>query len=97
MSSYFLLHGQRFSLSTFTVPAKIVPPWHGQNEVWLVYLRAGLLVVEDDRGFWSVSPGQVAFSLPVAGMRSRPAGAFRGLPFPWHRDCAWACRKSHAR
>lgn len=64
MSSYFLLHGQRFSLSTFASPAGIVQPGHGQNEIWLVYLQAGLLIVEDDRGFWSVSPGQIAFLPP---------------------------------
>ena len=79
MSSYFLLHGQRFSLSTFTVPAKIVPPGHGQNEVWLVYLRAGLLVVEDDRGFWSVSPGQVAFFPPGCRYEIEACGCISGV------------------
>ncbi len=61
MSSYFLLHGQRFSLSAFTDTAGIVQTGHGQREIGFVYLQAGLLVVEDERGFWSVSPGQIAW------------------------------------
>ena len=64
MSSYFLLHGQRFSLSTFTEPEGIMQPGHGQNETWLVYLQQGLVIVEDERGYWAVLPGQVAWLPP---------------------------------
>ena len=64
MSSYFLLHGQRFSLSAFAAPTGIVQPAHAANETRLVYLHKGLLVVEDERGFWSASFGQVAWFPP---------------------------------
>lgn len=64
MSSYFLLHGQRFSLSAFAAPGGIVQPAHAANETRLVYLHRGLLVVEDERGFWSASFGQVAWFPP---------------------------------
>lgn len=64
MSSYFLLYGQRFSLSAFAAPWCIVHPAHAANETRLVYLHKGLLVVEDERGFWSASFGQAAWFPP---------------------------------
>lgn len=61
MSSYFLLHGQRFSLSVFSAPAGVSRQESVHGETRLIYLRTGLLIVEDERSFWSASPGQVVW------------------------------------
>lgn len=67
MSSYFLLHGQRFSLSSFVASAGIARHETDFVETRLIYLQTGLFIVKDERSIWSASPGQVVW-LP-AGTR----------------------------
>lgn len=79
MSSCFLLHGQRFSISTFTASAGIMQPGQGQNETWLVYLEKGLVVVEDERGYWTVLPGQIAWLPPRFHYEIQGYGRIAGI------------------
>ncbi|EEO27988.2 helix-turn-helix domain-containing protein [Oxalobacter paraformigenes] len=79
MSSCFLLHGQRFSLLTFTTPAGIAQPGHAQNESWFVYLEKGFLAVEDERGYWTVLPGRIGWMPPHFHYEIRAYGHVAGI------------------
>ncbi len=64
MASYLMLHGQRFSVTAFSAATGIVNAADSQHETRLFYLEKGFAVVEDERGYWTVSPGEMAWLPP---------------------------------
>lgn len=78
MSSYFLLHGQRFALSAITPSSGMDIGKRSPHETQLFYLQKGFVTVEDERGYWTVGPGQVAWMPPYIQYETKEVGRIAG-------------------
>lgn len=78
MSSYFLLHGQRFALSAISSSTGMEMQKRGQHETQFFYLQKGFVTVEDERGYWTVSPGQIAWMPPYIQYKTEGIGRIAG-------------------
>lgn len=78
MSSYFLLHGHRFALSAFSSSTGLEIRKRGQHETQFFYLQKGFVTVEDERGYWTVAPGQIAWMPPYIQYKTEGIGRIAG-------------------
>lgn len=78
MSSYFLLHGQRFALSAISSSSGMKIRKQGAHETQFFYLQKGFVTVEDKRGYWTVGPGQVAWMPPYIHYETEEIGRIAG-------------------
>ena len=78
MSSYFLLHGQRFALSAISPSKGMEIGKRGSHETQFFYLQKGFVSVEDERGYWTVGPGQLAWMPPYIRYETEQIGRIAG-------------------
>ena len=78
MSSFFLLNGQRFALSAISSSGGLKIKKRMPHETQFFYLHKGFVTVEDERGYWTAGPGQVAWMPPYINYQIQEIGRIAG-------------------